>query len=77
MNFFEVVNANTSKKMGIAIASIASIITLYYIQAPSWQIMVVAVTAILTQGFLDLFKERGNKSQSGTFTGSAEERRED
>jgi hypothetical protein len=50
MNLVELVNQNLSKKMGIAIVGI---VALAKVNAPSWQVMVVVVAAIVVQGYLD------------------------
>jgi len=55
MNLAELINQNVSKKWGVAIVGI---ITLAHIQAPSWQIMVIAAIAVIMQGILDLKKPK-------------------
>ena len=55
MNLEQLINENISKKWGIAIIGV---ISLAKVGAPSWQIMVVILTAIGAQMFLDYEKKK-------------------
>ncbi len=55
MTIAELMNENMSKKMGIAIVGI---VALMQIKADTWQIMAVAITAIIMQGVLDYRKPK-------------------
>jgi len=59
MNVSELINENMSKKMGIAIVGI---IALMQVEAEPWQIMVVAIVAVIVQGVLDLKKPKQEES---------------
>jgi len=50
MTLEQLINENVSKKYGIAIIGA---LTLWKAGAPSWQIMVVIITAIVSQAILD------------------------
>ena len=54
MNLADLINKNISKKMGIALAGIYALV---HVQAPSWQIAIVASVAIIAQCILD-YKEK-------------------
>jgi len=54
MNLTDLINQNISKKWGVAVFGIASLV---YTEAPTWQIMTVAVSAVIVQGILDLLKK--------------------
>jgi len=51
----ELINQNISKKMAIAIAAI---LILNKANAPTWQVMTVALAAVVVQGILDFVEKR-------------------
>lgn len=64
MKLLELVNQNGSKEMTIAIVSLYSLI---HVKAPSWQILMLGLFAIMVQGILGLQskkKKEEGKSES-------------
>lgn len=61
MNGLEFINENLSKKMGIAIVGM---ITLVQAGAETWQIMALAITAVIIQGIIDFRKPKTKENQN-------------
>ena len=55
MNFMELVNQNMSKEN---IATIFGLLALVQAEADSWQIMVLAMTAVVMRGIINLRKPK-------------------
>lgn len=60
MNGLDFINENLSKKMGIAIVGM---ITLVQAGAETWQIMALAIIAVIIQGIIDLRKPNIKEKQ--------------